>query len=60
MGDYKEAALMLDALSRTKALLGDRGCDADWFRKALAQPNIAACLASKRNRKVPIPHDAML
>ena len=60
MSDYKGAALMLDALPRAKALLGDRGYDADWFRKALAERNITACIPSKRNRKVPIPHDAML
>ena len=59
MSDYKGAALMLDALPRAKALLGDRGYDADWFRTALAERNIAACLPSKRNRKVPIPHDAV-
>ena len=60
MSDYKGAALLLDALPRAKALLGDRGYDADWFRKALAERNITACIPSKRNRKVPIPHDAML
>ncbi|MCM8732576.1 IS5 family transposase [Hephaestia sp. GCM10023244] len=60
MSDYKGAALMLDALPRAKALLGDRGYDADWFRKALAERNITACIPSKRNRKVPIPHDAVL
>ena len=60
MNDYKGAALMLDALPPAKALLGDRGYDADWFRKALAERNIAACIPSKRNREVPIPHDAIL
>ena len=60
MSDYKGAALMLDALPRATALLGDRGYDADWFRKALAERNIAPCIPSKRNRKVPIPHDTML
>ncbi|MFK4874958.1 IS5 family transposase [Novosphingobium sp. ZW T3_23] len=60
MSDYKGAALMLDALPRAKALLGDRGYDADWFRQALAQRDIAACIPSKKNRKVPIPHDAVL
>ncbi|MFK4875062.1 IS5 family transposase [Novosphingobium sp. ZW T3_23] len=60
MSDYKGAALMLDALPRAKALLGDRGYDADWFRKALAERNITACIPSKKNRKVPIPHDAVL
>jgi len=60
MSDYKGAALMLDALPGAKTLLGDRGYDADWFRKALAERNIAACIPSKKNRKVPIPHDAVL
>ncbi|MEG8219878.1 IS5 family transposase [Sphingomonas sp. HH69] len=60
MSDYKGAALMLDALPRAKALLGDRGYDADWFRAALADRKIAACIPSKVNRKVPIPHDAAL
>lgn len=60
MSDYKGAALMLDALPRAKALLGDRGYDADWFRKALADRNITACIPSKKNRKVQIQHDAVL
>lgn len=44
MSDYKGAALMLDALPRAKALLGDRCYDADWFRKALAERDITACI----------------
>lgn len=60
MSDYKGAALMLDALPRAKALLGDRGYDADWFRKALEARNITACIPSKKNRKILIPHNAML
>jgi transposase len=60
MSDYKGAALILDALSRAKALLGDRGYDADCFRKTLAGRDIAACITSKRNRMVQIPHDAVL
>jgi transposase len=60
MSDYKGAALMLDALPRAKALLGDRGYDADWFRAALAERKITACIPSKKSRKVPIPHDAGL
>ena len=31
------AALMIEALPRAKAMLGDRGYDADWFRAALAE-----------------------
>jgi len=60
MSDYKGAALMLDALPRAKALLGDKGYDANWFRDALAARGIAACIPSRANRKVPIPHDTKL
>ncbi len=57
MSDKKRAALMIDAFPKAKALLADRGYDADWFRHALAERGIAACIPSKTNRKVPIPHD---
>ena len=60
MSDYKGAALMFDALPKTKVLIGDRGYDADWLRQALAARKIAACIPSKVNRKVTIPHDAAL
>jgi transposase len=60
MSDYKGAALMLDALPRAKAMLGDRGYDADWFRAALNRRGIAPCIPSKVNRKIPIPHDRAL
>jgi transposase len=35
MSDYKGAALMMAALPPAKAMLADRGYDADWFRSAL-------------------------
>jgi transposase len=60
MSDYKGAALMIDALPSAKVLLGDRGYDADWLRDALAHRKITACIPSKTNRKVPIPHDPVL
>ena len=60
MSDYKGAALMIDAFPKAKALLGDRGYDADWLRAALADRGIAACIPSKVNRKVQIPHDTVL
>ena len=60
MSDYKGAALMLHALPKAKALLGDRGYDADWFRQALAARGIAACIPSKTNRKLTIPHERTL
>ncbi len=47
MSNYKGAALMLDALPRAKALLGDEGYDADWLRAALAERKITACIPSR-------------
>ncbi|MDA5194988.1 IS5 family transposase, partial [Govanella unica] len=60
MSDYKGAALMLDAFPTAKVLLGDKGYDADWFRKALDNQGIAACIPSRTNRKLSIPYDKML
>ena len=47
MSDYKGVALMLPAMPKAKQLLADKGCDADWFRAALAKRRIAACIPSK-------------
>lgn len=55
--DYKGAAMLVDTLPSAKVMLADRGYDAVWFRKALAERGIAPCIPSKRNRKVAIPHD---
>ena len=48
------------AMPKARELLADKGYDADWFREALAKRKIAACIPSKSNRKVAIPHDAVL
>jgi transposase len=47
-------------LPPAKALLADRGYDADWFRWALADRGIQACIPSRKGRKQVIPHDAIL
>jgi transposase len=60
MSDYKGAALMLPALPTAAALLADKGYDANWLRAALAQRGLAACIPSKSNRRIAIPHDAVL
>ena len=68
MSDYKPvlsfveggAALMIDAFPKAKALLGDRGYDANWLRHALIARGIEPCIPSKANRKVQIPHDRTL
>jgi len=46
ISDYKGAACMTGDLPKAKALLGDKGYDADWFRNALAARKITA--ASRR------------
>ena len=51
---------MLSALPRAKAMLGDRGYDADWFRNALMARGITPCIPSKINRNIQIPHDRVL
>ena len=51
------AALIIDAFPKAKALLGDKGYDADWFRQALTERGITPCIPSKANRKIQIDHD---
>lgn len=46
MSDYKGAALMIDAFVKAKALLADRGYEADWFRTFLKQRGITSCIPS--------------
>jgi transposase len=60
LSDYKGAALMIEAFPKAKALLGDKGYDADWFRQALSKRGIAACIPSKANRKIQIDYDKTL
>jgi transposase len=60
MSDYKGASLMLPLIPKAAALIGDRGYDADWLRMALKDRGMAACIPSKSNRKIAIPHDKAL
>ena len=47
-------------LPKAKELLADKGYDANWFRKALAERKTVACIPSKSNRKIQIPYDEVL
>ncbi|KZZ66324.1 hypothetical protein A3764_17315 [Sulfitobacter sp. HI0129] len=38
-------------------LLGDRGHDADWLRKALQDKGIRACIPGRKQRKTPVKYD---
>ena len=60
MSDFKGAKAILPELPKAKELLADKGYDANWFREALAERKIKACIPSKANRKKPIPHDKKL
>jgi transposase len=55
-----DAGIVDDALPRAKAMLGDKGYDADRFRNALIKRGTVPCIPSKANRKIPIAHDQML
>jgi transposase len=58
--DHKGAALLIDALPPAKALLGDRAYDSSWFRQALAERGIDACIPSQRTRKIQHAYDRAL
>ena len=60
VNDYKGAAMMLDALPKAQAMLGDRGYDADWFRQALIARGIQPCIPPRANRKTRIEYDKTL
>ncbi len=60
VSDYTGAAALLASLPPTKALLANKGYDADWLQEALSDRKIEACIPSKSNRKIQIPHDRLL
>ena len=63
VSDYRGAALLMnaiDALPEARALLADRGYDADWFRDALRARGITPCIPPRRSRKSPCPYDKEL
>ena len=60
MSDAKGALVLMDALPRAKVPLGDKGYDADWFREALEDKGIAACIPARRGHKNATRHDRKL
>ncbi|UXN06678.1 IS5 family transposase [Bartonella sp. HY761] len=57
MSDYKGAALLLAHLPDAKELIADRGYDADWFRQALLDKKIKACIPPRKGRTTEIVYD---
>ncbi|MDR7225444.1 transposase [Aminobacter aminovorans] len=49
--------MVLDQLPAASHLIADRGYDSAWFRQALTDKGIVACIPSSRSRKTPFPHD---
>jgi len=54
---YIGARALLSGLPSVKSLLGDRGFDADWFREALQDKGIRACIPGRKQRKTPVKYD---
>jgi transposase len=57
MNDVKGALALPDALPPAELLIANKGHDADWFRGALAELGIVACIPARRGRKHPADHD---
>lgn len=51
MSDAKGALALLRDLPPARTLLADKGYDADWFRQALEDRGIAACIPARRGRR---------
>ena len=57
VSDYIDARALLISLPKVDWLLGDRGYDAGWFRKALQDRGIRACIPGRKQRKKPVKYD---
>ena len=57
VGDYIGVRALLSGLPNVDWLLGDRGYDADWFRDALQDKGIRACIPGRKQRKKPVKYD---
>ncbi|NIZ09464.1 transposase [Pseudooceanicola sp. HF7] len=57
VSDYIGARALCDRLPDVDWLLGGRGYDADWFREALQDKGIPACIPGRKQRKTPVKYD---
>jgi transposase len=57
VSDYIGARALLSSLPDVDWLLGDRGYDADWFREALKDKGIRACIPGRKQRNKPVKYD---
>ena len=57
VSDYTGAAALLSSLPTADWMLADRGYDADWFREALKDKRIRACIPGRKKRKKTVRYD---
>ena len=57
VSDYIGARALLSSIPDVDWLLGDRGYDADWYREALKDNGIRACIPGRKQCKKPIKYD---
>lgn len=57
VSDYIGARALLSSLTQVKWLPGDRGYDAEWFRDALKDKGMRACIPGRKQRKTKVKHD---
>ena len=57
VSDYIGARALLGSLPNVQWLLGDRGYDANWFREALKDKGIRACIPGRKQRKAAVRYD---
>ena len=57
VSDHIGARALCRRLPDVDWLLGDRGYDADWFRAALQDKGIRACIPGRKQRKTPVEYD---
>ncbi len=57
VSDYVGARAMMGGLPLADWLIADRGYDADWFRDALEDKGIRACIPGRKSRDKPVRYD---
>ncbi|THD71186.1 IS5 family transposase [Thalassobius vesicularis] len=57
VSDYIGAGALLSSLPKVDWLLGERGYDAGWFREALKDRGIRACIPGRKQRKKTVKYD---
>ena len=54
VSDRIGARTLMGSLPKVDELLGDRGCDDDWFLGALKNNGVRACIRGNKQRKKPV------